>query len=75
MPTAIVTGGSSGIGAAIARAMLDDGYKVVSLALDAPDWTHPRLEALAVDLSDPVATRSGNPGRLTRNLKRSFCAA
>ena len=58
MPTAIVTGGSSGIGAAIARAMLDDGYKVISLALDVPDWTHPALEAIALDLSDPVTTRT-----------------
>jgi len=55
VPTAIVTGGSSGIGAAIARAMLADGYKVVSLALDTPDWTHPGLDAIAVDLADPVA--------------------
>ncbi len=58
MRTAIVTGGSSGIGAAIARAMLDGGYKVISLALDAPNWTHPMLEAIRLDLSDPAATRA-----------------
>lgn len=55
--TAIVTGGSGGIGAAIARAMLERGYRVVSLALDKPDWSHPRLEARAVDLLDAEATR------------------
>ena len=38
--------------------MLEGGYKVISLALDAPDWTHPALEAIRLDLSDPVATRS-----------------
>jgi 3-oxoacyl-[acyl-carrier protein] reductase len=56
--TAIVTGASGGIGAAIARAMLDRGYRVVSLALDKPDWSHPHLESRAVDLFDAKATAS-----------------
>jgi 3-oxoacyl-[acyl-carrier protein] reductase len=42
--TAIVTGASGGIGAAIAKAMLERGYRVISLALDKPDWAHPRLD-------------------------------
>lgn len=54
--TAIVTGASGGIGAAIAKAMLDRGYRVVSLALDKPDWSHPHLESRAVDLLDAKAT-------------------
>ncbi len=54
--TAIVTGASGGIGAAIAKAMLERGYRVVSLALDKPDWSHPRLEAREVDLFDAKAT-------------------
>ena len=37
--------------------MLDDGYTVISLALDAPNWTHPALESITLDLSDPTATR------------------
>jgi 3-oxoacyl-[acyl-carrier protein] reductase len=56
-PVAIVTGGSSGIGAAIARAMLDAGYAVVSLALEKPDWTDANLHAVEIDLLDPDATR------------------
>ena len=54
--TAIVTGASGGIGAAIARGMLDRGYRVISLALEKADWSHPRLESHAVDLLDARAT-------------------
>lgn len=53
---AIVTGGSAGIGAEICRQMLDDGFEVVSLARRAPDFSHPRLHAVEVDLADRVAT-------------------
>jgi NAD(P)-dependent dehydrogenase (short-subunit alcohol dehydrogenase family) len=53
--TAIVTGASGGIGAAVAQAMLERGYRVVSLALTTPDWTHPMLESRIVDLSDAQA--------------------
>ena len=54
--TAIVTGASGGIGACIAKAMLERGHRVVSLALDKPDWSHPRLEARTIDLLDAQAT-------------------
>lgn len=56
--TAIVTGASGGIGAAIAKAMLADGYRVISLALDKPAWSHPLLDARTVDLSDARATEA-----------------
>ena len=56
--TAIVTGASGGIGAAIARALLERGHRVVSLALDKPDWSHPRLESHAIDLFDARATEA-----------------
>ena len=55
--TAIVTGASGGIGAAIARAMLEHGYRVVSLAMEKPDWSHPHLDSRAVDLFDASATQ------------------
>jgi 3-oxoacyl-[acyl-carrier protein] reductase len=56
--TAIVTGASGGIGAAIAKALLERGHRVISLALDKPDWSHPRLESYAIDLFDARATEA-----------------
>jgi 3-oxoacyl-[acyl-carrier protein] reductase len=55
---AIVTGASGGIGIgrAIAEAMLEAGRHVVSLDRRKPDWSHKRLETIAVDLFDPKAT-------------------
>ena len=54
--TALVTGGSAGIGADICQRMLADGWHVVSLARRVPDWSHPRLTAINVDLLDAAAT-------------------
>jgi 3-oxoacyl-[acyl-carrier protein] reductase len=54
--TAIVTGGGAGIGAAIVTEMLDRGYDVVSLAQEKPAVSHPRLEAIEIDLLDARAT-------------------
>lgn len=53
---AIVTGASGGIGRAIAEAMLLAGHHVVSLDRRLPDWSHPALEPIRVDLFDPRAT-------------------
>jgi 3-oxoacyl-[acyl-carrier protein] reductase len=55
---AIVTGGSAGIGAAICRQLLDDGWGVVSMALQPTGIEHPRLHSVVVDLSDADATRA-----------------
>jgi len=54
--TAVVTGGSAGIGAEIVRQLLDAGYNVVSMARRDPDFTHPRLQSVQVNLLDPEAT-------------------
>ncbi|CAN7194129.1 SDR family oxidoreductase [Bradyrhizobium sp. LjRoot220] len=53
---AIVTGASGGIGRAIAEAMLAAGYQIISLDRRLPDWSHPRLEPVLVDLFDAKAT-------------------
>ena len=54
MTVAVVTGGSTGIGAAICVRMLDAGYHVVSMSRREP--ADPRCEHVETDLLDPVAT-------------------
>jgi len=51
----LVTGGSTGIGAAICRTFLEQGCEVVSLSLRRGDEAHPRLEQHEVDLTDADA--------------------
>ncbi len=53
---AVVTGGSTGIGAEICRQMLEAGYEVISLARRKPAQSHARLHAVEVDLMDRSAT-------------------
>lgn len=52
---AVVTGGSTGIGAAICRYLLDKDYTVVSIARRRA-VSHPRLTNIEADLLDPAAT-------------------
>jgi 3-oxoacyl-[acyl-carrier protein] reductase len=54
MTIAVVTGGSTGIGAAICSHMLDAGYHVISIARREP--ADPRCEHVEADLLDPIAT-------------------
>ncbi len=54
--TAVVTGGSAGIGRAICENLLEGGWDVVSLARRKSDLAHPRMHSLEVDLSDRQAT-------------------
>jgi len=54
--TAVITGGNKGIGADLAQAMLDKGWRVVSLARHAGEARHERLEHVEADLLDPAAT-------------------
>ena len=61
-PVAIVTGGSTGIGAAICRRMVEAGHDVVSLARRRPEWAHPALHSVEVDLTDARATKEAAAG-------------
>lgn len=56
MQTAVVTGGSSGIGAAICSSLLRAGYRVISVALDPVTEERENLVSYTVDLCDPDAT-------------------
>eukprot|EP01037_Dinobryon_pediforme_P045374 gene45374-57840_t len=55
-PAAIVTGGNTGIGAAIAQRLIERGHDVYCLSRRAPDWSHAKLRHVAVDLVDAEAT-------------------
>lgn len=55
--TAVITGGSKGIGAELAKRMLAEGYKVVSIARHAPDFHHANLTSVEADLFDEQAVK------------------
>ena len=56
MRTALVTGGSAGIGAGICRHLLEDGYTVLNLSRRPSPFEHDRLHNYTVDLADLQAT-------------------
>jgi NAD(P)-dependent dehydrogenase (short-subunit alcohol dehydrogenase family) len=56
MRTAVVTGGSSGIGYDICQTLLANGYRVVNLSRRPASQTHENLYNYSVDLADLDAT-------------------
>jgi NAD(P)-dependent dehydrogenase (short-subunit alcohol dehydrogenase family) len=55
--TALVTGGSAGIGKSICQYLLADGYTVLNLSRRESDEKHDKLIDCPVDLADMAATR------------------
>ena len=52
--TAIITGGTKGIGADLAQRLLNKGYDVISIARSYSKTTHPNLFSFSADLLDPA---------------------
>ena len=57
-PTALVTGGSTGIGASVCEHLLDAGYRVLNLSRRESELDHERMIDYPVDLADIDATRA-----------------
>lgn len=55
--TALITGGSKGIGADLGQCLIEKGYEVISLARGAAEWDADGLTSYEVDLLDPAAVR------------------
>ena len=53
----VMTGGSSGIGLATAKAFLDEGYEVISLSRRDCPLRSPRLQSICIDLADAAAVK------------------
>ena len=56
MNTAIVTGGSAGIGLAVVRQLLEKNHEVISLDVQPTQLKHTRLSHVKVDLTDTAET-------------------
>ena len=62
---AFVTGTSSGIGAAVARLLLEAGWTVVGFSRRSPPETHERFRHIALDLGDLYALKTRAEAAIT----------
>lgn len=72
LPTAVITGGCSGIGLATARVLIAEGYRVVSLDMHAPAEEVAGLEYVQTDITkardvERAAATVGGPVRVLFN--------
>ena len=81
--SAVVSGGTGGLGSAVTRALLDAGWRVVVPYVDEHELerlqAHPQLELVPADLFDPdaaavVIERAGEDLRALVNLVGGFAA-
>ena len=56
MRSALVTGGSTGIGQSICQHLLDSGYRVINVSRRPSPIEHQHLHNYSADLADPAAT-------------------
>jgi len=68
---ALVTGTSSGIGAAVARQLLEHGWQVVGVARRTPKFPGANYQHLALDLAD----LSGAAAEIERQMGRGSPSA
>ena len=66
--TAVITGGNQGIGADLAQALLDQNYKVISIARNAPTVSHPNLSSIEADLLDTAQVATAAKELESRNV-------
>jgi NAD(P)-dependent dehydrogenase (short-subunit alcohol dehydrogenase family) len=83
MATAVIGGGTGGLGVAVTQTMLEDGWRVVAPYREPREVErlekHPRLELVQADLFEPagveeVVAAAGEPLRALINLVGGFSA-
>lgn len=56
--SALITGGSKGIGADLGQRLIAEGYSVVSISRGKPEWSDPKLSHVECDLLDAEAVEA-----------------